>query len=80
MNSKNSSESRNVSPGQAFFEKMCNPQILRENLKKAIEKSWAAGVPIIRQDKKGIYELYADGSKKYVRLFSWDPIRDMPRI
>ena len=47
-----------------------NPQILRENLKKAIEKSWAAGVPIIRQDKKGIYELYADGTKKYVRLFS----------
>ena len=70
INSKNSFESRNISPGQAFFEKMCNPQILRENLKKAIEKSWAAGVPIIRQDKKGIYELYADGSKKYVRLFS----------
>ena len=38
MNSKNSSESRKISPGQAFFEKMCNPQILRENLKKAIEK------------------------------------------
>ena len=53
MNRKNSFESRNISPGQAFFEKMCNPQILRENLKKAIEKSWAAGVPIIRQDKKG---------------------------
>ena len=64
MNRKNSFESRNISPGQAFFEKMCNPQILRENLKKAIEKSWAAGVPIIRQDKKGIYELYADGTKK----------------
>lgn len=35
MNSKNSSESRNISPGQAFFEKMCNPQILRKNLKKS---------------------------------------------
>ena len=66
MNSKNSSESRNVSPGQAFFEKMCNPQILRENLKKAIEESWMLGIPVTQQDENGIYDLYPDGTLQLV--------------
>ena len=68
MNSKNSSESRNISPGQAFFEKMCNPQILRENLKKAIEESWMLGIPVTQQDENGIYDLYPDGIKKYIDI------------
>lgn len=66
MNSKNSSESRNISPGQAFFEKMCNPQILRENLKKAIEESWMLGIPVTQQDENGIYDLYPDGTLQLV--------------
>ncbi|MBW7570286.1 hypothetical protein [Succinivibrio faecicola] len=68
MNSKNSSESRNISPGQAFFEKMCNPQILRKNLKKAIEESWMLGIPVTQQDENGIYDLYPDGTKKYIDI------------
>lgn len=68
MNSKNSFESKNISPGQAFFEKMCNPQILRENLKKAIEESWMLGIPVTQQDEKGIYDLYPNGTKKYISI------------
>ena len=68
MNSKNSFESRNISPGQAFFEKMCNPQILRENLKKAIEESWMLGIPVTQQDEKGIYDLYPNCTKKYISI------------
>lgn len=68
MNSKNSSEFWNISPGQAFFEKMCNPQILRKNLKKAIEESWMLGIPVTQQDENGIYDLYPDGTKKYIDI------------
>ncbi|MGN0915124.1 MAG: hypothetical protein ACI4NE_02050 [Succinivibrio sp.] len=68
MRRKNSFKSRNISPGQAFFEKMCNPQILRKNLKKAIEESWMLGIPVTQQDENGIYDLYPDGTKKYIDI------------
>ena len=39
-----------------------------ENLKKAIEASWAAGVPVLQQDESGRYELYPNGKKKYIKV------------
>ena len=50
------------------MDRICDPDVLNANLKKAIEHSWELGVPVTQQDEKGIYDLYPDGTKKYVDI------------
>lgn len=60
---------KKATPARVFYKKLCDPKFVRENLKKAIEHSWSLGIPVVQQDSKGIYELYKDGSKKYIEIF-----------
>lgn len=64
--SLSTSESKN--PDQVFLDRICDPDVLNANLKKAIEHSWKLGVPVTQQDEKGIYDLYPDGTKKYIDI------------
>lgn len=56
-------------PGQVFFEKMSNPEVIRENLKTAIEKSLSKGIPVVQEDEKGVFKLHTDGTKEYIAEF-----------
>ncbi len=69
MENNDSSNSKKATPARVFYKKLCDPKFVRENLKKAIEHSWSLGIPVVQQDSKGIYELYKDGSKKYIEIF-----------
>lgn len=61
-------DKKTPTPGELFYENLCNPKVVRENLKKAIEASWAAGVPVLQQDESGRYELYPNGKKIYIKV------------
>lgn len=62
---KDNDEKLQKDPDQIFYEKLCDPEYLNRNLEKAIQKSFAKGVPVVQADEKGTYELYPDGTKKY---------------
>lgn len=62
---KENDEKLQKNPAQIFYEKLCDPEILNRNLERAIQASFAKGVPVVQADEKGTYELYPDGTKKY---------------
>ncbi|MGR6904581.1 hypothetical protein [Lysinibacillus sp. BSL11] len=43
--------------------------ILRQSAKKDIEKIHNLGLPIRTVDELGVYDLYPDGRKEYVKLY-----------
>ena len=44
-------------------------KIFGEATRKAIAETHAAGRPSCHGDDKGVYELYPDGTKKYIKLY-----------
>ena len=44
-------------------------KIFGEATRKAIAETHAAGRPSCHGDNKGVYELYPDGTKKYIKLY-----------
>lgn len=64
-----SSKSEYEDPYDTFYKRLSDSKVVRANLKRAIERSWSLGVPVVKGDDKGIYELYADGTKKYIELY-----------
>ncbi|MBQ9274992.1 MAG: hypothetical protein IJ228_09270 [Succinivibrio sp.] len=44
---------------------LTNPEIAAASVEAEMEENWKAGVKVIRMDKKGIYELQADGTRIY---------------
>lgn len=64
---KENNDELQKNPGQIFYEKLCDEENLRRNLEKAIQKSFAKGVPVVQADENGTYELYPDGTKKYFK-------------
>lgn len=47
-------------------------RILREFFKKEIEKTHKLGLPVRTADELGVYDLYPDGRKEYVKLYKND--------
>ncbi|AYV72916.1 hypothetical protein M1D49_00360 [Bacillus sp. PK3-056] len=43
--------------------------ILRQSTKKDIEKFHKLGLPVRTVDELGVYDLYPDGRKEYVKLY-----------
>ncbi|MGB9131361.1 MAG: hypothetical protein WCB90_01950 [Methanosarcina sp.] len=43
--------------------------VAREAVRKAIADTHAAGRPSTHGDKKGVYQLYPDGRKEYIKLY-----------
>jgi len=43
---------------------------------KAIDETHNAGRPSVHGDEKGVYELYPDGSKKYIKVYEDEPINN----
>ena len=62
---KENKDTLQKNPAQIFYEELCDPEYLNRNLERAIQKSFAKGVPVVQADEKGTYELYPDGTKKY---------------
>ena len=48
-----------------FYNKVTDPEIVRKNVQTVIEEDWRRGIPVMRMDKKGIYELKPNGKKVY---------------
>lgn len=46
--------------------------ILRQSAKKAIEKTHKLGFPVRTADELGVYDLFPDGRKEYVKLYKND--------
>ena len=44
-------------------------KIFGEATRKAIAETHATGRPSCHGDNKGVYELYPDGTKKYIKLY-----------
>ena len=44
-------------------------RILRQSTKKDIKKIQKLGLPIRTVDELGVYDLYPDGRKEYVKLY-----------
>ena len=44
-------------------------KIFGEATRKAIAETHAAGRPSCHGDNKGVYNLYPDGTKKYIKLY-----------
>ena len=63
---KENKDALQKNPTQIFYEKLCDPEYLNRNLERAIQNSFAKGVPVVQADEKGTYELYPDGTKKYI--------------
>ena len=57
---KENKDALQKNPAQIFYEKLCDPEYLNRNLERA------KGVPVVQADEKGTYELYPDGTKKYI--------------
>ena len=47
-------------------------EIMTEATRKAIEETHAAGRPSTHGDDKGVYYLYPDGRKEYIKLYDED--------
>ncbi len=43
--------------------------VAREAVRKAIADTHAAGRPSTHGDEKGVYQLYPDGRKEYIKLY-----------
>jgi hypothetical protein len=43
--------------------------IVKQATKKAIAETHAAGRPSTHGDDKGVYQLYPDGRKEYIKLY-----------
>lgn len=43
--------------------------VAREAARKAIADTHAAGRPSTHGDEKGVYQLYPDGRKEYIKLY-----------
>ena len=69
---KENNDELQKNPGQIFYEKLCDPEYLNRNLERAIQKSFAKGVPVVQADENGTYELYPDGTKKYFKEIDKD--------
>lgn len=41
-------------PAQIFYEKLCDPEYLNRNLERAIQNSFAKGVPVVQADEKAL--------------------------
>lgn len=54
----------------------------KEHFKKLIQDTLDKGIPVRTADEKGIYDLYPDGRKEYVKLYPegyWDGDDDLDR-
>ncbi len=47
-------------------------KLFGEATRKAISETHEAGRPSCHGDNKGVYELYPDGTKKYIKLYEED--------
>jgi hypothetical protein len=48
--------------------------LLKEAADEAIAKTHAAGLPTTHGDEKGVYRLYPDGRKEYIKWYTkYDP-------
>ncbi|RPJ74617.1 MAG: hypothetical protein EHM20_10310 [Alphaproteobacteria bacterium] len=43
--------------------------VVQEATRKAIAETHAAGRPSTHGDEKGVYQLYPDGHKEYIKLY-----------
>lgn len=50
---KDNDEKLQKDPAQIFYEKLCDPEYLNRNLERAIQNSFAKGVPVVQADEKG---------------------------
>lgn len=51
---KENKDALQKNPAQIFYEKLCDPEYLNRNLERAIQNSFAKGVPVVQADEKAL--------------------------